>query len=1024
MNEKKSKPLESEITCSRCHSRFFLGRLPSEFQEPQYCAFCGNSLNGQNSSVGSTSSSGGATFIQGHAPEPTSIQFQIGPYQVLSSIGKGGMGEVFLAYDTICGRRIALKKVRTDLQQHAYLHNRFLKEARITSQLTHPSIIPIYSIHEEAQLIYYTMPYVEGEDLKQILRRTRAKEKKREKVDHIGTSIPALIRILLNICQAVAYAHSNHVLHRDLKPENIIVGRFGEVLILDWGLAILTEEPSSKNLESPESDEEIPVKGSITNHGKVVGTVAYMAPERAMGNPATYQTDIYALGVILYQMLCLHLPFRRENLQEFRKTMRQELYIDPAEVAPYREVPKILSQICQKCLEPDPEARYHTLDQLIRDLESYIEGRSEWFLATQLNIQNKSDWEFQENVLIAEHMAITRNTEMFDWVSLMISKASLGENCKIEARVRIGEKGHGIGFLFSIPEASERTHLNDGYCLWLGSDSYKSTKLLRSTVEVLQASDISLIRHDWYQICIEKVDNKIHLYLNNQLQFTYISYLPLPGTHVGLLLRDDDFEITDFSIYVGSQNVMVNCLAVPDAFLAHKDYPKALTEYRRIGYSFPGRAEGREAMFRAGITLLEQARAEKTPTEKYFDLALEEFEKLRNTPGAPLEHLGKALVYESLSDYEEEVKCYTLACRKYPHHPLLHVLKEQIVYRMHESSRFHRLTTYRLILLVLRHLPEIATDNHSQKLFASLQKHWEILPFIEEESHPDAAKKLKNLSFALAITFWLAKPYFLAEIIDELSHLPTLYSSTLGNALFCLMELGSWQLAQSKMESFLEARKPEEQQEVSQLYASLQIALLSHTKSLEEAIKAYFSHIHQQKVFLNQKQLRVLFYLLEQALHLEKFPLVHQIQKQLSGYSLGEKEQLQLDCYVLWALLWEKRWEEAGELLHKNSLEQLSKETSLLHFLYGCWLQATEGKEIALIHFSGILEVSYPRTWTLATHYLNDRIGKEDRWLQKAFLWEKRALYHQLVLYYHCAGDAEKEALYRDKYKQEFVDAV
>ena len=138
---------------------------------------------------------------------------------------------------------------------------------------------------------------------------------------------------------------------------------------------------------------------------------------------------------------------------------------------------------------------------------------------------------------------------------------------------------------------------------------------------------------------------------------------------------------------------MVNCLTVPDAFLAHQDYHTALSEYRRIGYAFPGRAEGREAMFRAGITLLEQARSSKTPeaADRYYDLALKELEKLHSTPGAPLENSGKALIYQAQKDYDEESKCFELAFRRYPNHPLLKVLQEQhFVHRDLADWRFRR----------------------------------------------------------------------------------------------------------------------------------------------------------------------------------------------------------------------------------------------------------------------------------------------------------------------------------------------
>lgn len=122
-----------------------------------------------------------------------------------------------------------------------------------------------------------------------------------------------------------------------------------------------------------------------------------------------------------------------------------------------------------------------------------------------------------------------------------------------------------LAFL-SIPEYAERAHLNDGYCLWLGSDSHRSTKLLRSTVEVMHHNDIYLQRHEWYQIRIERIDQNIYFYLNNVLQFSYISHLPLAGTHIGLLSRDADYEISPIRVSVGSLNIKVNCLAVPDAF--------------------------------------------------------------------------------------------------------------------------------------------------------------------------------------------------------------------------------------------------------------------------------------------------------------------------------------------------------------------------------------------------------------------------------------------------------------------------
>src|SRR5262249_40633449 len=149
--------------------------------------------------------------------------------------------------------------------------------------------------------------------------------------------------------------------------------------------------------------------------------------------------------------------------------------------------------------------------------------------------------------------------------------------------------------------------------------------------EVMQAPDIYLKRQVWHHVRIEKIEQTIHVYIDDALQFSYIAHSPLMGTHVGFLSRDADFESKPLQVFVGSLNIMVNCLAVPDAFLSHRDYVQALSEYRRIAYSFPDRPEGREAIFRAGLTYIEQAKDKPKQKEELLDLALNEFEKLHGT---------------------------------------------------------------------------------------------------------------------------------------------------------------------------------------------------------------------------------------------------------------------------------------------------------------------------------------------------------------------------------------------------------
>lgn len=983
------------ISCSICHQTFSLSTSSSSIPI-HYCPSCGHPLERR-----------------------TPLKIELPPinellsnrYQLLENIGKGGMGEVFLAFDTSCGRRIALKRIRTDLLDHPHIRHRFLKEAHITSQLTHPAIIPIYSIQAAQLSAYYTMPFVEGETLKQVIRKTRQQERKGEKLDHIGGSIPALMRIFITICQAVAYAHSKGVLHRDLKPENIIIGKYGEVLILDWGLAKYVYSPASEEEEIPSPTIPLPKNAEITRLGKVVGTIAYMAPERALGEPATIQTDIYALGIILYQLLTLKTPFKRGTLEEFRKNIDKEEWIDPVLTAPYRDVPRILARITEKSLHRNPQERYQSVDELIYDLENYLEGRSEWFPVAELDIKRKTDWEFQEHVLIAEHTAITRTTEEAEWVNLMISHQSFTGNIQIETSVCIGGMGHGIGILFSIPEAGERLYINDGYSLWLGTDIHRTTKLLRSNVEVMQAPEIFLKRHQWVRVRIEKIDKSIHLYLDDVLQFSYIAHQPIIGTHIGFLSRDANFEIEALKISVGSLNLTINCLAVPDAFLAHRDFTKALSEYRRIAYSFPDRVEGREALFRAGLTFIEQSKTEVSNHSELLEQALQEFEKLHGTPSAPLEYLGKALVYQMLNDHDEEIKCFELAYRRYPKHPLLPLLQEQILLRMHEVSRHQRMTAYRFILLIVRLFPLSAIDTHTRRLLTSLQKHWELLPFIEEQLSPKShSSQMRKL--AISLSFWLAKPYVLGEMIDDLLKVEHPSIIDINNALVSLIELGAWDYAHSKLQHIKTLQSMQKRS-----WNNIDNMLACHQQPLEKVLDTLITSSDSK---LDFAAMRTLLYFMDRGLDHRQTALVYQALDILDHSELSADMQLRFNIQRIWAFLLDKKWKEAGEVLNAYPLELLNKESTLLHFLYGCWLQQTEGYEIAKIHFMGLFHVTYPRSWTLASHELVNDLTQRG-WLNKAFLWEKRQLYRQLALYNHCAGKDQQSQSFFQLYKSQFI---
>ncbi|MBF8262395.1 MAG: pknD [Parachlamydiales bacterium] len=909
--------------------------------------------------------------IKKSIPEPPAPPASIGPYAILRSIGRGGMGEVFLAHDPYCGRQLALKRIRTDLANNQTILQRFLREAKVASQLTHPSIIPILSIQNAPPDVYYTMPYVEGETLKQILRNALESQ-------NPGKSIPTLARIFLQICEAIAYTHSKGILHRDLKPENIIVGKYGEVMILDWGIAdFITELVREK--QSPASDREPHDDENLTRPGKITGTIAYMAPERLLGESSSPAADIYSLGVMLYYMLTLQLPFQRKSIAAFRKSAQNERLIDPIEAAPYRDIPHQLCAVCRKCLAYSPKERFKNVEELIAEIKSYAEGHAQWIPMATLHPNQSDDWQFQENVLPAKHIAITRDLDETEWAVFMISKKSFASSVKIEANIKIFPASRGIGFLLNIPPVEDRRMLEEGYCLWLTN---KHCRLYRNNVQIFSVAH-NLNMMERRLLCFEKVEDVLKLFLDGSPIFTYTSHLPLAGAHVGLLHKDSSFELGPVEVFDASNNAYVRCLSVPNAFLSHKLYDLALQEYRRIGQSFPGRQEGRDALFRAGIALLEKGKAQRTKQlkEQSFHRALKEFGNLYRTSGAPLEYLGKSLVYDALGDPEEEAKCLELALRKFPKHPLLSILKDHIAYRMHESSQTMRDTAYRIILLAIRHIPELLENPATHELIDTLQRNLEPLAFLEKSDD-----FLSQISIQLA--FWLAKPMMLGEIAANLAKQEKMAAPLIENALFCLLELEAL---------------PQLEKQIS--------TLPSNAISLQG--RAYFaaalaSQLPPLPATVSCKEARLVIYLLRKALVQRRFAAAAEIIRQVEKRKWKSPENVSVHAMVAWYYLLRRDFKIAGQIFKSYPASELDLESSPLHFAYGCYLYMTEGPEIAQAHFSKILDAPYPCTAALPSHFLLGRIDSKKGWIQRAFWWEKKELHRQLDFFYDVIGKNKK----------------
>ncbi len=279
-------------------------------------------------------------------------------------LGEGGMGEVRLFHDARIGRSIARKVLRGETEGSARLRRRFLREARVQGQLEHPSIVPVYDLDtSDDGALYFTMRRVRGLTLADV-------------IHGLGANDPAITarfsrRKLLtafgSVCLAIQYAHTRGVLHRDLKPANIMLGPFGEVYVLDWGLAKITTVRD----EDGESLNEL---GDITERGAIMGTVGYMAPEQLMGQPdLDARTDVYSLGAILYEILTLR-PLFEPGLKLSELVVQALKGVDARPSRFGEDITPDLDAICVRATNPDAAQRFQSARELADALERHLDG--------------------------------------------------------------------------------------------------------------------------------------------------------------------------------------------------------------------------------------------------------------------------------------------------------------------------------------------------------------------------------------------------------------------------------------------------------------------------------------------------------------------------------------------------------------------------------------------------------------------------------------------------------------------------
>lgn len=263
-----------------------------------------------------------------------------GRYRVIRPVGEGGMANVYLAQDLILNREVAIKVLRLDLQNDPDTIRRFQREELAATELVHPNIVSVYDVGEDSGLQYIVMEYVSGNDLKQYI------------ADHYPIPYAEVVRMMTEILAAVQQAHAHGIIHRDLKPQNILVAPSGHLKITDFGIAVALSE------------------NSITQTNSMLGSVHYLSPEQARGSIATKQSDIYSLGIILYEMLTGKVPFEGETavsiaLKHFQSEIPSVRKIDP-------NIPQALENVILRATAKEPAERYESVAAMTADLKTTL----------------------------------------------------------------------------------------------------------------------------------------------------------------------------------------------------------------------------------------------------------------------------------------------------------------------------------------------------------------------------------------------------------------------------------------------------------------------------------------------------------------------------------------------------------------------------------------------------------------------------------------------------------------------------
>ena len=559
-------------------------------------------------------------------------------FEIISLLGYGGMGSVYLAYEPLLDREVALKVLARidDDTVRARSTARFLSEAVLTGKLGHAGIIPIFRVgFDPFQGYYYTMRYVKGRTLFEIVQLLATKDPAVCET----FSLNRLLTIFLRVCEAIGFAHRHGIVHRDIKPSNIMIADFGEVFVVDWGLAKATTSAGmpATQLETAAAeklaecrrkrgtatqmflrrDERAPgrptsylkqlqnarpetLQRHVTQHDQILGTPGYLSPEQGAGkSEITFASDVYSLGVSLYEILSLTLPVEGKTTEELvARTIVGQLI--PIKQRPEAlRLPDALCEIINRALALKPEDRYPSAKEMAEELSVYLEGKATWkpvasdtFSAEKLS----AIWQVVNGSAIpaANSLAIEPESKM------RCIQFPMGD-FRCECEFWAGAAAARWAFVFGISEILPNAVIEPRYELRIGVEERPFIELIRNGARVQRRFDLRLQADQVYRLKVEMEASHLRVWIEGREYLDYNDVFPQTGGAIELGAGPARLSVASFSLVSRGAPLHLSFMVLPDGLYRTGRFAEARHLYRHLASSHPDREEGLIALYKAGL---------------------------------------------------------------------------------------------------------------------------------------------------------------------------------------------------------------------------------------------------------------------------------------------------------------------------------------------------------------------------------------------------------------------------------------